>query len=77
MQKQLVTLIRDADLEMQPPWVLLMHITIKLLLMILLLIEEAQNILRPRNCREYIDHCCPERVLSSVSSLGDKDVHWG
>lgn len=66
------TLIRAADLERQTTWVLLIYITIKLLWIILLLIEEAQYILGPRNCIEYIDHCYPERVLSNVSSLGDK-----
>lgn len=40
--------------------------------MILLLIEEAQHILEPRNHREYLDHYIPEHVPSEVSSCTRK-----
>lgn len=54
-----------------------MHIMIKLLLVIPLLIKEAQTILGLRNHRDYLGHYFPECVLSSISSLGDKGMYWG
>lgn len=47
------------------------------MLLILLLIRKAQNILRLRSHRDDLDHYFPECVLSSISTLGDKDLYWG